>query len=654
MLSKLDGLPSSTRGDHSGAWRQVRPEDLAALVVAIAILIVGVSDGGYQEAFVAGLALVVWWTIGLGLALGVLPRGPIGRSALIASLLLLGLTLFTFLSIWWATDNGHAFAEGVRAAALLGVFLLALLCSPRGSARVWLKGLALGLLGIALLALASRVDPNIGHDREISSQLEFVEGRLSYPFGYWNALAASMAMATGLAVWFGALGETRLGRAVATAAVPLPLLAIYLCNSRGGFLAAIAMVAIMVALGPKRTRLLATLALGGAGALALIGLTSGWDALVHARDVSAAYSQGRELGAAIAIVAALLGAATYLLDAGLGAIRLPRVPARLAVPAAIAVALVALVAIDPQHQWEEFKAAPAAGNSAVESGAINSNGNGRYQFWSSAVAAFEHQPLRGIGAGGFETWFAQRGGITYAVRDPHSLPLGALAELGLIGFGLLTCFWIVAFASGWRRRRGGDGASAALIALAAAGLIAASLDWSWKFPLVSAVSLIAAAALVGPATVFAAADERALLGSLSGRRRLALTLVGICACGLALWASGVHFVSQLHLSASRDAAANGELALAAEEASRAVDAEPWAAEPRVQLALAEEKRGDLPAALVAIRGANERALWNGSYWFVRSRVGLRLGRLDEAQHSLESARALSPYSPIFSISGFYE
>jgi Tfp pilus assembly protein PilF len=91
---------------------------------------------------------------------------------------------------------------------------------------------------------------------------------------------------------------------------------------------------------------------------------------------------------------------------------------------------------------------------------------------------------------------------------------------------------------------------------------------------------------------------------------------------------------------------------AAEEASRAVDAEPWAAEPRVQLALAEERRGDLPAALSAIRGANDRALWNGSDWLIRARVEARLGRLTEAAHAMESARALTPYSPIFSVTGF--
>ncbi len=68
-----------------------------------------------------------------------------------------------------------------------------MIASPRASARAWLGGLALGLVIVAGLALVSRFEPSFGGDQELGTFLPAAAGRLSYPIGYWNGLAAAMA-----------------------------------------------------------------------------------------------------------------------------------------------------------------------------------------------------------------------------------------------------------------------------------------------------------------------------------------------------------------------------------------------------------------------------------------------------------------------------
>ena len=69
---------------------------------------------------------------------------------------------------------------------------------------------------------------------------------------------------------------------------------------------------------------------------------------------------------------------------------------------------------------------------------LSANGSGRWQFWESAVDAFQATPLLGHGAGSYEAWWAEHGSLAVFVRDAHSLYLETLAELGVLGFLLLV------------------------------------------------------------------------------------------------------------------------------------------------------------------------------------------------------------------------
>src|SRR5690606_29745804 len=118
------------------------------------------------------------------------------------------------------------FVKTVQVASVLGVFTLCLLCSRPGSGRAWLTGITAGLAFLVILGLFGRFVPGVGDDVELTANLSGVAGRLSWPFGYWNALGAAAAMAFVGLTWLGARTANGIGRGVAAGLLPAIVLAI--------------------------------------------------------------------------------------------------------------------------------------------------------------------------------------------------------------------------------------------------------------------------------------------------------------------------------------------------------------------------------------------------------------------------------------------
>src|SRR5262249_35067988 len=158
-------------------------------------------------------------------------------------------------------------------------FSLVALSTPRIGVRAWLAGLAVGLTVVCVVSLGTRFDPSLfgGGDRQLSSALPAAQGRLSYPIGYLNGLAALVAPQAVLLLWFGARAMTRHWRAVSVGLLPLPVLALYLTSSRGGFGAALAGGLVLVAVERQRVNLIAGAVLGAVGGALLV-------AFAHPRD----------------------------------------------------------------------------------------------------------------------------------------------------------------------------------------------------------------------------------------------------------------------------------------------------------------------------------------------------------------------------------
>jgi len=629
-----------------------------AVVVAVLYVAVAVADGGYSIEVIAGATVAIWWAVVIALALGGWPRARVPAAAVGAGVCLAVLAAWVAISAGWASDDGGTFAEIVRALGYLGLFVLIVIASPRASARAWLGGVALGLVVVAGLALVSRFEPSFGGVKHLGAFLPAVAGRLSYPIGYWNGLGAAMAIAAVLLVWWGAQARGAAVRAAAVAVIPLPILVVYLAASRGGVAAGVIGLAVLLALGPARARMFGGLVMGGVGGALLISLASRRHELVDGLGNSAAAAQGDQMLALSIGVVLAVGTVRFLFDEGLGRIQ---IPARLARAVGVAVVVAAIAGIfiaGPSARWQEFKRVEPLETKTtyVAAHLTSGRGSGRYQYWSTALDAFEAHPVRGIGAGGYEAYWAEHGSLTRPVRDAHSLFIEAMGELGVIGLVLVLGFLGFAAVSGSRRgptsSRGG--ALGAALAILAAGIVSAAIDWTWELPACFGLVVLAAALLTGPATLPSEAASSGGLQAVDGARarlsrgrpsRFGLGVATLLVGWAAVWAGGILFLTEVKLGDSRAAVSAGDLAPAAQDARDASTLQPWASEPRLQLALVEELGSNLPAAIRDLGEAIQRAPYNWQLWFVRARLGVKSGDVRGARLALARARLLNPRAP---------
>jgi hypothetical protein len=397
-------------------------------------------------------------------------------------------------------------------------------------------------------------------------------------------------------------------------------------------------------------RLAGGAALALAGGAALVGLTELRSSLVDVPGTTLARNAGDEIMLAAVVVCAAIGIARHLADYPLARpsvrrVAVPRVVSRIALGVLAFVLLAGAAAADPVSRVEDFKQPPQG--SDVSAHFSSGSGSGRYQFWSAAWDAFEHEPITGIGAGGYEAWWNQHGSIARVVRDAHSLFFETLAELGVGGLLLILSFLGLAVVQGWRRRSGGSrhGATEVALAVLVAGVFSAATDWTWELGAVFAPVVVAAALLTGPATVRRDADPA------PGGRSFGWGVATLLTGWAALWIAALMFLTEAKLDDSRAAVDRGDLAGAAQDATDASTLQPWAAEPRLQRALVEERAGDLPAARIWVQEAIDRAPEDWSLWYAAARIDYKAGDHDGYADAYERARALNPRAPFFTGGG---
>ncbi len=646
-----------------GVGRGSRPPILhpaIAATVAVLYVALAVANGGYSTGLTAGATVAVWWTVVIALAVGAWPRSRVPGAAVGGGACLAALAAWTAISIGWASDASGAFVEVVRALGYLGVFVLVAIASPRASARAWLGGLALGLVVVAGLALVSRFEPSFAGDENLGNFLPAAAGRLSYPIGYWNGLAAAMAAAILLLVWLGGHARAAWLRAVAVAAIPLPILVIYLASSRGGVAAGVAGLAVLLGVGPARARMFAGGLMGGVGGVLLASLASRKHELIDALGNSVAASQGDQMLALTIAVVVAVGLLRFLVDDWLERVQVPSRLTRGVAVATVLAVIVGILASNPSARWAEFKQVGALETQStyVAAHLSSGRGSGRYQFWSTALDAFEAHPVDGIGAGGYEAYWDVHGSLVMPVRNAHSLFIETMAELGVVGLVLVLGFLGFSAVSGCRRgpTRSRGATLGAVLAVFAAGVVSAAIDWTWELPACFGLVVVSAGLLAGPGTLEPEAAFGAELQAVNGRRgrgltarpRFGLGIATLLVGWAAIWAGGILFLTEVRLGDSRQAASARDLGAAAQDARDAIEIQPWAAGPRLQLALVEELGGDLRAANRELGEAIQRAPDNWQLWFVRARLDVKSGNVGGARRALKRARQLNPRAPFLS------
>jgi len=619
--------------------------------VAAGFVVLALADGGFEPGTWAAATILVWWTALVALVAGAWPRSPIPRPAAAAGLCLLGLTALTAASIAWTVDLGGAYTDAIRAAGYLGLFVLVVLASRAGAGRALLAGLTSGLVVVAALALISRLEPGFTGGAGEALGLTVSGGRLSYPLGYWNGLGACMASALLLLTWLGARATSPGGRAFAVGAIPVPLLTLFFSGSRGAAVAAGVGLAVLLLTGPRRVTVATVSALGLGAGLPLIALAAASEPLVNGRASAAAAQAGDELLFVCLVTCAVLAVAAGKLDRWISAAHLPVLGARRVAVGLVIVGVFGVLVADPVARLETLDTPPESIELTKRQETTrfaNVGGSGRVQYWRAAVDATGDEPLHGVGAGGYESYWNRNGSLELSVEHAHSLFLESSAELGIGGLALALGFFAAPAIAGTKRLRtptawadpdASDGAVGAALAILAAGFVSANLEWVWDLPAAFVATVVAAGFLSAPPTAPDPAAAR------RGRARVAAA-IGVVTVGLVCClGAGLLFLAEDGLDASRAELAAGDPRGAAGEARRAIDLLPFAAEPRLHLANAERQRGDYPAARKALNDAQQRSQGDWRLWLVEAGLEFEAGRAGPGIYVLNHARTLNPKAP---------
>ncbi len=627
--------------------------DLQALAVWLLgfglVVYLALNGGGYDPLVRNQLGIAVWWGVLLGLAVGALPLNRLRYGSWVALGLLAAYVAWVALSAGWSSTTEGTVADLGRVATYLGVFALAL--SIRGSkgARRMVGALGAAIVVVTLVALLSRLHPAwFPHADETARFLSGGRNRLAYPLGYWNGVAALVAIGLPLVLYLACSARNLVTQSLAAAALPAMALTVYFTFSRGGTLAAILGLALFLALAHDRLPKAATMLAAGAGAAILIAAAGQRGALDGGPSGPLAHQQGNELLAMTLVVCAGVG----LIQAGLAiALRYGSRPAwsrpsRRAslslLGGAVVVAVIASLALGvpgkASSAWHEFREAKGTAQGAARFGSFSSNG--RWPYWRAALKENETAPLRGTGSGSFESWWAQHGTTPGFVQDAHSLYFETLGELGIVGLALLVSFlgWILVagarrYARATQERRT---QLAATLAGCAAFCLGAAFDWLWELAVIPIAFLLLASVLVS-------AGERPRQAPLP----IAARVVGVGIALAAMVAIAIPLSAAGSLQKSQAEARAANLTGALREALDAQRVEPFAAAPRLQEALVLEAQHRFGAAATAARAATEREPDEWRAWVIRSRIEAERGEPGASVASYRKARSLNPRSTLF-------
>ena len=230
-------------------------------------------------------------------------------------------------------------------------------------------------------------------------------------------------------------------------ALVLLLVTLGLTYSRGGILALLVALAVLVAIGPDRLRLTAYSVLGAAAAVpaylvAVVRDDLTTDGLARAERADDGLILLAALLAGIAL-AVWLGRRLAQSDAELEHARLMRTPMNLrrglaAGGVAVVVAVGALAVTEQgvtgtiENQWDDFTSVESDDQSDPAR-VLRSNSGNRWVWWREAAGAFSDEPLKGWGAGSFPLIHRRYREDDLPVRQAHSVPLQFLAETGIVG-----------------------------------------------------------------------------------------------------------------------------------------------------------------------------------------------------------------------------
>jgi UDP-GlcNAc:undecaprenyl-phosphate GlcNAc-1-phosphate transferase len=656
-VATVEPLPAGVGAGGSAPLFARRPRP--AQLPAIALVVLFGAAAGASPFFSGFYEQGKWVPIGLFLLIvataGAIARPPrLSRQAIVALVALGGLALWSLISSAWAPSIEQSTVEGNRTVVLAATLATAMvLVSSDVLARWLIGGLVAGILAVAGYVLVHLLG---SHPASL-----FLAGRLDQPLGYTNAQGTVFVMGFWLCF---CVAERRRGLQAGLAVGVATLMACLavLTQSRGVALAMIASIVVVVALVPgNRVRRIYALFVSA------IAFVIAWPTLKAVYDSGLAGPVPAPEAHRAAVAALIAGAAAGIAwGAGVAlherfAAGSEQLRATLARAGAISLAVVLVGAVGASaisaskiadtasDQWRAFvhlsdsKGATDAPNRLV-SGAGN-----RYDYWRVAVDAFRDHPLDGVGAGNYDRPYFQARKTTEDVRQPHSLELQVLSELGLVGGALLALFVGALAVGAWRMRAAAVGSpQTQALMVAALGTVTAwfahtSVDWVHLMPGLTAIALAMAAVLLRDRSPVEAVAPARVPGRAFSPRP---SMVGAAALvGLALVVAAGSLSRQGLADLFRDRASDAlaaQPAQAVREANRSLrlDAE----NPRTYYikAAALARFNQAAAAQRVLRQALSKEPDDFVTWTLLGDLAVRRGDFRDAKRNYSRASALNP------------
>ena len=564
-----------------------RPGPALPTVVIAAGAVVGIasSQGGYFPTSWGLSGTLLLWATGLWLALSA--RTDAGRYDAAFLGFLAAFMCWIGLSIVWSEVPGQSVLDLERTLVLLAGVTAVLAVAKRAHAPRLAAAVLASIVAVSAYALATRLFPDhLGRFDPIAGY------RLADPLGYWNSLGVFTVMGILLALGFVSDARSKWTRAAAGGTVVVLMSTLYFTFSRASWIGLGLGICVLLVLSPRRLRTIASGLVVVIPSLAGVAVASTAYALTHDdAPLAEAASAGHRYALGLLLLTGLTVALVLALDAAERRIAVPS-RFRLALGAALLiVTLLPPVAIVvraggpiavARNAWSEFSSPSPATGGDLNRRLFNFAGSGRVEHWRTALDVFEQNPVRGNGAGTFERRWQAREDAPFKVRDAHSLYLETLAELGVVGLGLLVLMLLVPLVAGLtvRRQPYVPAAVAAFVAFA----VHAGVDWDWELSGVTLTALLIAAVCIVSAR---RRGERTL-----GAR---LRLVGSGAVLVASLATMGIYLGNGALDRAQRAVSAGNYADAVEEARRAERLLPWSPWPLIARGDAQLAAG-LPAS----------------------------------------------------------
>jgi O-antigen ligase/polysaccharide polymerase Wzy-like membrane protein len=481
---------------------------IAATVAAVFIWWAWKQGAYFGSVFLPG-ALILYALLILllfGSPLNARLRG-VAAVAMAAIVALAGLTL---LSIAWTPANDAAVQDAQRAILYAAVFALGIWCCNLSGRRLYLPLAVVAATGVVVgvvitITLAGGTDvPSIFHD----------DATLRFPIGYRNAEAAFLLICLWPLLTLAASRELPWQlRALMIGASTMLFELVVLSESRGSLGATLIALAVFLGLSRDRLRVATYLALAAIPVLPAVPTLL--DVFQHGGDGPGLIPLMRDSARAIALTslasvvlaAVCIGGAEPRLKLGQQRTQLI---SRIAAVAALAAVLVGAGVFVAKRggplefvsqRVDEFK---YQGNPNLQPEGTRFGvhvGSNRDDFWRVSLDQASDHPLLGGGAGSFEEAYLRRRESLESPKDPHSVEMLMLSELGIVGLALFGTFVVAAAIAGFRSRSLGPSGAvlcAGSLASGAYWLVHSSYDWFWHYPGVTAPALFLLGAAAAP------------------------------------------------------------------------------------------------------------------------------------------------------------